>query len=154
MVRHAELKEQADSLPRGSAERKTLEKRISHLEQYRLRKEDERDGGQREDVFDESGKKIGERHSVRKRTIAGQSAERRSYSPTGAQTSGGAQSRLLQASDGALYVTKFQDSPQHLRVFANEMLATNFSESAEQDDIRIVAAGAGDCDFLPSPDPA
>jgi hypothetical protein len=69
MVRHAELKEQADSLPRGSAERKTLEKRISHLEQYRLPKEDERDAGQREDVFDESGKKIGERHSVRKRTI-------------------------------------------------------------------------------------
>jgi hypothetical protein len=69
MVRHAELKEQADSLPRGSAERKTLEKRISHLEQYRLRKEDERDAGQREDVFDESGKKIGERHSMRKRTI-------------------------------------------------------------------------------------
>ena len=69
MVRHAELKEQADSLPRGSAERKTLEKRISHLEQYRFPKEDERDAGQREDVFDESGKQIGERHSVRKRTI-------------------------------------------------------------------------------------
>jgi hypothetical protein len=69
MVRHAELKEQADSLPRGSAERKTLEKRISHLEQYRLPKEDERDAGQIEDVFDESGKTIGERHSVRKRTI-------------------------------------------------------------------------------------
>jgi hypothetical protein len=68
MVRHAELKEQPDSLPRGSAERKTLEKRISHLE-YRLPKDDERDAGHREDVFDESGKKIGERHSVRKRTV-------------------------------------------------------------------------------------
>jgi hypothetical protein len=32
MKRHAELKEQAESLPQGSAERKTLEKRISHLE--------------------------------------------------------------------------------------------------------------------------
>jgi hypothetical protein len=41
MVRHTELKEQAESLPQGSAERKTLEKRISHLEQYRLPKEDE-----------------------------------------------------------------------------------------------------------------
>jgi hypothetical protein len=40
MVRHPELKEQADSLPRGSAERKTLEKRISHLEQYRLPKQE------------------------------------------------------------------------------------------------------------------
>jgi hypothetical protein len=69
MARHAELKEQADSLPRGSAKRGTLGKRISHLEQDRLPKEDERDGGQREDVFDESGKKIGERHKVRKRTI-------------------------------------------------------------------------------------
>ena len=69
MVRHAELKEQAESLPQGSAGRKTLEKRISHLEQYRLPKEDERDAEQREDVFDESGKKIGDRHSVRKRMI-------------------------------------------------------------------------------------
>jgi hypothetical protein len=40
---------------------------------------------------------------------------------------GGAQSHLLQASDGAFYVTKFQNNPQHIRVFANEMLATNFS---------------------------
>ena len=38
---------------------------------------------------------------------------------------GGAQSHLLRASDGALYVTKFQNNPQHIRVLANEMLATN-----------------------------
>jgi hypothetical protein len=69
MMRRAELKEQAESLPQGSAERKTLEKRISHLEQYRLPKEDERDAEQRENVFEDSGKKIGERHSVRKRMI-------------------------------------------------------------------------------------
>jgi len=69
MVRHAELKEQLESLPQGSAKRKTLEKRISRLEQYRLPKEDERDAEQREDVVDESGKKIGERHSVGKRMI-------------------------------------------------------------------------------------
>ena|SRR6202035_5614473 len=153
MVRHAELKEQAGSLPRKSEKRRLRRGASRTWSRTGFRKRT-KETGDKNDVFDESGKKIGERHSVRKRTIAGQSAERRSYSPTGAQTSGGAQSRLLQASDGALYVTKFQDSPQHLRVFANEMLATNFSESAEQDDIRIVAAGAGDCDFLPSPDPA
>lgn len=37
---------------------------------------------------------------------------------------GGAQSHLLRASDGAYYVTKFQNNPQHVRVLANEMLAT------------------------------
>jgi hypothetical protein len=48
MVRHAELKEQAGSLPRESEKRKTPEKRISHLEPYRLPKEDERDAGEDE----------------------------------------------------------------------------------------------------------
>ena len=38
---------------------------------------------------------------------------------------GGAQSHLLRAADGACYVTKFQNNPQHIRVLANEMLATN-----------------------------
>jgi hypothetical protein len=38
---------------------------------------------------------------------------------------GGAQAHLLRASDGASYVTKFQNNPQHIRVLANEMLATN-----------------------------
>jgi hypothetical protein len=38
---------------------------------------------------------------------------------------GGAQSHLLRASDCACYVTKFQNNPQHIRVLANEMLATN-----------------------------
>ena len=38
---------------------------------------------------------------------------------------GGAQSHLLKASDGFCYVTKFQNNPQHIRVLANEMLATN-----------------------------
>jgi hypothetical protein len=37
---------------------------------------------------------------------------------------GGAQSHLLRASDGEAYVTKFQNNPQHVRVLANEMLAT------------------------------
>lgn len=39
---------------------------------------------------------------------------------------GGAQSHLLRASDGKYYVTKFQNNPQHIRVLANEMLATRF----------------------------
>ena len=38
---------------------------------------------------------------------------------------GGAQAHLLRPSDGAGYVTKFQSNPQHIRVLANEMLATN-----------------------------
>ena len=37
---------------------------------------------------------------------------------------GGSQPHLLRASDGASYVTKFQNNPQHVRVLANEMLAT------------------------------
>ena len=37
---------------------------------------------------------------------------------------GGAQSHLLRATDENWYVTKFQNNPQHIRVLANEMLAT------------------------------
>jgi len=37
---------------------------------------------------------------------------------------GGAQAHLMRASDGSCYVTKFQNNPQHIRVLANEMLAT------------------------------
>ena len=37
---------------------------------------------------------------------------------------GGSQPHLLKASDGTSYVTKFQNNPQHIRVLANEMLAT------------------------------
>jgi len=42
---------------------------------------------------------------------------------------GGAQSHLLRASDGQCYVTKFQNNPQHIRVLANEMLATNLGRA-------------------------
>ena len=38
---------------------------------------------------------------------------------------GGAQAHLIRASDGKFYVTKFQNNPQHVRVLANEFLATN-----------------------------
>ena len=37
---------------------------------------------------------------------------------------GGSRSHLLRASDGEAYVTKFANNPQHVRVLANEMLAT------------------------------
>jgi len=37
---------------------------------------------------------------------------------------GGSQSHLLRASDGAYYVTKFTNNPQHVRVLANEMFAS------------------------------
>ena len=37
---------------------------------------------------------------------------------------GGAQSHLMLASDGNLYVVKFRNNPQHIRVLANELLAT------------------------------
>ena len=37
---------------------------------------------------------------------------------------GGAQAHLLRASEGNWYVTKLQNNPQHIRVLANEMLAS------------------------------
>ncbi|MGH9568533.1 MAG: HipA family kinase [Candidatus Angelobacter sp.] len=41
---------------------------------------------------------------------------------------GGAQAQLMRASDGHFYVVKFQNNPQHLRVLANELLATRIAE--------------------------
>src|SRR5579864_7920205 len=41
---------------------------------------------------------------------------------------GGAQAHLLRASDGACYVTKFQNNPQHIRVLANEIIATRLGQ--------------------------
>src|SRR3954449_7559871 len=41
---------------------------------------------------------------------------------------GGAQSHLMRCSDGHFYVVKFRNNPQHLRVLANEMLATRLAE--------------------------
>lgn len=40
---------------------------------------------------------------------------------------GGAQSHLMRCDDGACYVVKFQNNPQHLKVLANEMLATRMA---------------------------
>lgn len=41
---------------------------------------------------------------------------------------GGAQAHLMRARDGHYYVVKFQNNPQHLRVLANEFLATRLAE--------------------------
>jgi hypothetical protein len=40
---------------------------------------------------------------------------------------GGAQSHLMRCSDGHYYVVKFQNNPQHVRILANEMLATKLA---------------------------
>jgi hypothetical protein len=43
---------------------------------------------------------------------------------------GGAQGHLMRCSDGYFYVVKFRNNPQHLRVLANELLATRLAERA------------------------
>ncbi|MDP9052234.1 MAG: HipA domain-containing protein [Acidobacteriota bacterium] len=43
---------------------------------------------------------------------------------------GGAQSQLMLGADGALWVVKFQNNPQHLRVLANELIATRLAQAA------------------------
>lgn len=43
---------------------------------------------------------------------------------------GGAQGHLMRCSDNHFYVVKFRNNPQHLRVLANEFLATRLAESA------------------------
>jgi hypothetical protein len=42
---------------------------------------------------------------------------------------GGAQSHLMLGADDNLYVVKFQNNPQHLRVLANELLATRLAQT-------------------------
>jgi len=43
---------------------------------------------------------------------------------------GGAQSQLMLGADKRLWVVKFQNNPQHLRVLANEFIATRLAEAA------------------------
>jgi hypothetical protein len=43
---------------------------------------------------------------------------------------GGAQGQLMLGADGALWVVKFQNNPQHLRVLANELIATRLAQAA------------------------
>ena len=42
---------------------------------------------------------------------------------------GGAQSQLMLGADGQLWVVKFKNNPQHLRVLANELIATRVAEA-------------------------
>jgi hypothetical protein len=42
---------------------------------------------------------------------------------------GGAQSQLMLGADGRLWVVKFQNNPQHLRVLPNELIATRLAEA-------------------------
>jgi hypothetical protein len=42
---------------------------------------------------------------------------------------GGAQSQLMMGADGHLWVVKFRNNPQHLRVLANELIATRLAEA-------------------------
>jgi hypothetical protein len=42
---------------------------------------------------------------------------------------GGAQSQLMLGADSRLWVVKFQNNPQHLRVLANELIATRLAEA-------------------------
>ncbi len=44
---------------------------------------------------------------------------------------GGAQAHLMRTADGAFYVVKSQNNPQHLRVLANELLATRLAEALD-----------------------
>ena len=41
---------------------------------------------------------------------------------------GGAQAHLMRCTDGHYYVVKFQNNPQHVRVLANELLASRLAE--------------------------
>jgi hypothetical protein len=59
---------------------------------------------------------------------------------------GGSQSHLLRASDDQYYVTKFQNNPQHIRVLANEMLATRLGELLGLPVPRVTAIEV--CDWL------
>jgi len=42
---------------------------------------------------------------------------------------GGSQSRLVLADDGNLWIVKFKNNPQHLRVLANELIATQIADA-------------------------
>jgi len=66
----ARLSERIEQLPRESPARKVLEKRLSKLEQYRLPKPTKEEAERNEPILNETGRQIGTRHSVRRRTIA------------------------------------------------------------------------------------
>ena len=71
IIRHyKELEDQARTLPDRSKERKALEKRIGKLQEFGLPKPTKREQEETELIGDHTGRKIGERHSIRRRFIA------------------------------------------------------------------------------------
>ncbi len=58
---------------------------------------------------------------------------------------GGAQSHLIEASDGRFYVVKFRNNPQHRRILVNESVASVLLRYLEipAPDVRIIETGAG-----------
>lgn len=42
---------------------------------------------------------------------------------------GGSQSKLMRAAEGSLWVVKFRNNPQHLRILANEMIVTRLAKT-------------------------
>jgi len=46
---------------------------------------------------------------------------------------GGAQGQLMLGADGHIYVVKFQNNPQHIRVLANEFLASRLAGGGRAD---------------------
>src|SRR5437660_8820231 len=50
---------------------------------------------------------------------------------------GGSQAHLLAASDGNLYITKFQNNPQHVRILASEFLATRLVLNLDRKSTRL-----------------
>ena len=64
---------------------------------------------------------------------------------------GGAQSHLVEASDGAYYVVKYQNNPQHRRILVNELIASTLLEYLQiaAPPVHIVEVPAGFLDEHP-----
>ena len=58
---------------------------------------------------------------------------------------GGSQAHLLAASDGNLYITKFQNNPQHVRILASEFLATRLAHSLHLPVSQAEVIAVSDC---------
>src|SRR5579871_1697409 len=65
---------------------------------------------------------------------------------------GGAQSQLMLGADGKLWVVKFQNNPQHLRVLANELIATRLAEAVGLTVPRVEVVEVSDWLIANSPD--
>ncbi|PYP86021.1 MAG: hypothetical protein DMG65_19755 [Candidatus Angelobacter sp. Gp1-AA117] len=58
---------------------------------------------------------------------------------------GGSQAHLLAASDGNLYITKFQNNPQHVRILASEFLATRLAHALHLPVPKVEVIMVSDC---------